>query len=177
LLFAMPALMPGIMGYTPKEAIVAQNVLLVVLSCGLLFIAWLGDKVPRRYLLGFGALLTVLFAHGWFVAADARSIPLPLLGVIAALAASFYSGSFAAIAADLFPTRIRFSGIAVVLNVSFSLFSGIAPLVATTLVKATGSPASAGWYMAGCAGLTLIASLFVHRYDGMLKQMVRDEPV
>jgi MHS family proline/betaine transporter-like MFS transporter len=94
-----------------------------------------------------------------------------VLGALAALVASFYSGSFAAIAADLFPTRVRFSGIAVVLNVSFSLFSGVAPLVATTLVKASGSPAAAGWYMVGCAALTLIASLFVHRYDGMLKHM------
>ena len=175
LLFAMPALLPGIMHYTAREAIVAQNVLLAVLSCGLLFVAWAGDHIPRRYFLGFGALLAVLFAHGWFAAADARTIPLPLLGVGAALVASFFSGSFAAIAADLFPTRVRFSGIAVVLNVSFSLFSGVAPLVATALVKATGSAASAGWYMAGCASLTLIASLFVHRYDGMVKQMMAKE--
>jgi MHS family proline/betaine transporter-like MFS transporter len=171
LLFAMPAMLPSIMGYTAVEAIVAQNILLAVLSCGLLVAAWAGDRIPRRYLLGLGALLAVLFGHGWFVAADARSIPLPVLGALAALVASFYSGSFAAIAADLFPTRVRFSGIAVVLNVSFSLFSGVAPLVATTLVKASGSPAAAGWYMVGCAALTLIASLFVHRYDGMLKHM------
>ena len=175
LLFAMPALLPGIMGYSSLEAIVAQNILLVILSIGLLTVAWAGDYVPRRYLLGFGALLAVLLSHSWFAAADARTIPLPVLGVLAALVASFYSGSFAAIAADLFPTRVRFSGIAVVLNVSFSLFSGVAPLVATTLVKATGSAASAGWYMAGCAALTLIASLFVHRYDGMLKQTLAGE--
>jgi MFS family permease len=175
LLFAMPALLPSIMGYTPVEAIVAQNILLGVLSCGLLIAAWAGDKIPRRYLLGFGALLAMLLAHSWFVAAETRSIPLPVLGALAALVASFYSGSFAAIAADLFPTRVRFSGIAVVLNVSFSLFSGIAPLVATSLVKLSGSPAAAGWYMAGCASLTFIASLFVHRYDGMLKQMVAEK--
>jgi hypothetical protein len=73
-----------------------------------------------------------------------------------------------ATAADLFPTRIRFSGVAVSFNLAFSIFSGIAPLVATALVKATGSPASPGWYMSGCALLTLIGCLFMHRYDGRI---------
>ena len=45
---------------------------------------------------------------------------------------------------DLFPTRIRFTGVALVFNISFTIFSGTAPLVATTLIRETGTRDSAG---------------------------------
>ena len=168
LLFAMPALLPAVMDYTAVQAIVAQNILLVVLSFGILAVAWMGDRVPRYWLLGAGAALAMTLSYAWFDAAANRTIPLNVLAVFAALVASLYGGVFAGIAADLFPTRLRFTGIAVVLNVSFSLFSGIAPLVATALVAHTGHAAGAGWYMAGCGALALVGALFVHRYDGQI---------
>jgi MFS family permease len=93
-------------------------------------------------------------------------MPLPLLAGLAGFVASIFGGVFSGIVADLFPTRLRFSGIAVSFNISFSIASGIAALVATALVRSTGDPAAASWYMIACAGIALIASLFVPRYAG-----------
>jgi len=166
LVFTIPTLFPAIMGYSPLEAIVAQNILLGVLSVGIIAFAWLGDRVPRHYLMAGGTLITILFSHAWFVAAANHSIPLPVLGVIAALVASMYGGVFASIVADLYPTRLRFSGVAVSLNISFSSFSGLAALGASGLAKASGDPASASWYMVVCAAVTFVAALFVPRYAG-----------
>ena len=67
---------------------------------------------------------------------------------------------------DLFPTRIRFTGVALVFNVSFTIFSGTAPLVATTLIRETGQPASPAFLMVGSAVLALLGSLWVERYGG-----------
>ncbi len=168
LLFAMPAFLPRVMGYTASEAIQAQNVCLVVLSFGLLTAAWLGDRVPRRWILGVGALLLTLLSVPFFEAVNNRSFGLLWLFAGAGLVASLVNGPMSAVAADLFPTRIRFSGVAVSFNLAFSIFSGIAPLAATALVASTGSPASPGWYMSGCALLCLIGCLFLHRYDGRI---------
>jgi len=166
LLFAMPTLLPAIMDYSAVEAAVAQSILLGVLSAGLIVFAWLGDRIPRHYLLGGGTLVAILSSHAWFVAADKHSIPLPLLAAIAGFVASIFGGVFAGIVADLFPTRLRFSGVAVSFNIAFSVSSGIAALVATALVKTTGDPTAASWYMVACAGLAFVASLFVPRYAG-----------
>ncbi|MDY6982940.1 MAG: MFS transporter, partial [Pseudomonadota bacterium] len=73
--------------------------------------------------------------------------------------------------ADLFPTRIRFSGVAMSFNLSFTLLSGLAPVIATLLARQTGVPASAAFFMIGCALLSLIGALMMHRYDG---QIMRD---
>jgi MFS transporter, MHS family, proline/betaine transporter len=78
------------------------------------------------------------------------------------------NGTMAGVAADLFPTRIRFSGVAVSFNLAFSLFSGTAPLAAAWLVKTLDSKSGPAYYMCACAALTFIGSLFLHRYDGRI---------
>jgi MHS family proline/betaine transporter-like MFS transporter len=168
LLFAMPAFLPRTMGYAPLAVIEAQNVGLAVLSVGLLCSAWLGDRMPRRHLLGIGALLLMLSSYPFFAAAAARSVGLLPLFAAAGLVAALCNGTMSGIAADLFPTRIRFSGVAVVLNVSFAVFSGLAPLLATLLVRSAGAPTGAAWFMIGCAALTLLASVVLGRYDGRI---------
>jgi hypothetical protein len=95
--------------------------------------------------------------------ADPR-LPLILGGVVAGL----FNGTFAYLIADLFPTRIRFTGVALVLNIGMTVFSGAAPLVATSLIRATGELYAPGWFLASAAALGLVASLLVKRYDGQI---------
>ena len=55
---------------------------------------------------------------------------------------------------------------ALIFNVSFTLFSGMAPLAATTLIRETGNAVSPAYLMMGSALLALIGSLWVERYGG-----------
>jgi MHS family proline/betaine transporter-like MFS transporter len=167
LLFAMPSFLPTVMHYTPAQAAGAQNVGLLVLSFGLLTTAWLGDRMPRRYLLGFGAFIMMILAFPFFSALAARSMNLYGLFALAGLAASFVNGPMCALVGDLYPTRLRFSGVAVSFNLAFSIFTGIAPLAATYLARAY-SLAAPAYYMAGCAFITLVATLVVKHFDGRI---------
>ena len=168
LLFAMPAFLPTYMHYTRLAAIQAQNIGLLVLSFGLLTTAWLGDRIPRRWILRLGSLALAALCVPFFNAAADHSVGLIPLFLGAGLAASFVNGPMCGVVGDLFPTRIRFSGVAVSFNLAFSIFSGTAPLFAALLVKATGNPASAAYIMLGCAAITFIGTLFLKRYDGRI---------
>ncbi|MDH4062855.1 MAG: MFS transporter, partial [Acidobacteriota bacterium] len=95
-----------------------------------------------------------------------RAIDLSVLCVAAGLCAGLTNGSFAVLLTDLFPTRIRFTGVALCFNVSFTLFSGTAPLVATSLIARTGSAVSPAYLMVACALFALAGSLWVDRYGG-----------
>lgn len=170
LLFAMPAYLSTAMGYTPKEAIEAQNVCLVILSFGLLSAAWLGDRIPRRWILGSGGLLLAVLSIPFFSAAANHTANLMLLFAAAGVAASLVNGPMCGVAPDLYPTRIRFSGVAISFNLAFSIFSGIAPLAAALLQRSTGSAAGPAYYMCFCGLLTFIGSLFLSRYDGRILQ-------
>jgi hypothetical protein len=64
---------------------------------------------------------------------------------------------------DLFPTRVRFSGVALGFNIAFTTFSGTAPLVATSLIRSTGLVTAPAIVMVACGLLTLVGSLGLAR--------------
>jgi MHS family proline/betaine transporter-like MFS transporter len=93
---------------------------------------------------------------------------LTLILVLAGLAAGLANGSFAVLLTDLFPTRIRFSGVALSFNIAFTVFSGMSPLVATALIRETGRVTAPALLAAGTALITLIGSLWLQRYGGQV---------
>jgi len=48
---------------------------------------------------------------------------------------ALYLGAFASFIASLFPTSIRFTGIAFSYNISLAIFGGFAPMVVTAMIK------------------------------------------
>ena len=168
LLFAMPAFLPQTMGYEDVRATEAQNVALLIMSFGLLFVAALSDRVSRKALALTGTTLLIVLAWPFFRAAEEHSVSLIALFALAGVVGSICAGTVIAVAADLFPTRIRFSGVALSYNIAFTLFSGLAPVVAALLARETGVAATAAYYMIGCAALSFVAALVMHRYDGRI---------
>ena len=162
----LPAYLSGVLQYDPRQAVFSQTVGVVASALGILATGWLGDRIPPRYLLRTGVTLLLVFSYPFYLALESHSVNLTVLLVLAGLAAGFTNGSFAVLLTDLFPTRIRFTGVALVFNVSFTIFSGTAPLVATTLIRETGQPASPAFLMVGSAVLALLGSLWVERYGG-----------
>jgi hypothetical protein len=164
----MPGYLTRVLHYEPRLVSVAQNAGIAALSVGLLAFAWIGDRVPRRYLIAACAALLLAGSWPWYAAAAAGTVPLVPLLIIASLGASMATGVFAVVIADLFPTRVRYSGVALAYNVSFTAFSGTAPLIATALISATGSVTSPSVFMAGCAALALLGSIWIERHAGRI---------
>jgi MFS family permease len=166
----LPAYLSAVLKYDPRQAVFSQTVGVVLHALAILLVGWIADRIPPKYLLRTGALLLPVFAYPFYVALEQRSVNLTLLLAIAGICGGLTNGTFAVLLTDLFPTRIRFSGVALGFNIAFTVFSGMAPLVATTLVRETGSLASPGLLMAGCGILTLVATLAVGRYGGNVLQ-------
>ncbi len=162
----MPAYLSAVLQYDPRQAIFSQTVGVITSAIAILATGWLGDRIAPRHLLRLGVTLLLVFSYPFYLALESRSVNLTLLLVLAGLAAGFTNGSFAVLLTDLFPTRIRFTGVALVFNVSFTLFSGTAPLVATSLIGETGRNASPAFLMIGSAILALAGSLWVERHGG-----------
>jgi len=91
---------------------------------------------------------------------------LSLLLMLAGSCASLVNGTFAVLLTDLFPTRVRFSGVALGFNIAFTAFSGTAPLVATSLIRSSGSDVAPAFVMIAYGVLTLAASFGLRRAGG-----------
>jgi MFS transporter, MHS family, proline/betaine transporter len=131
-----------VLHYDAGRVAIALNVGIAAASFGLLAVGWLGDHVP---------------------------LPLIVLLVLAAVGASFASGVFGAVVPDLFPTRVPYTGVALAYNVSFTAFSGTAPLLATVAISATGSAAAPALVMGSSAALALLGSLSIGRHGGQVQ--------
>jgi MFS family permease len=73
-------------------------------------------------------------------------------------------GPCGATLAEMFPTRVRYTGASLAFNLGGILGASFAPYIATRLGEKYGVVA-VGWYLAAMATLTLFALLFVPR-DG-----------
>lgn len=164
----MPAYLTTVLHYDAKPVVVGQNLCMGLAAVGLIGTGWLGDIIPRRLLLRFGSALLALAAWPFYRALVNRSIGLMALFVLAAIASTFANGTFSAIMADMFPTRVRFSGVGLAFNLSFTAFSGTAPLIATSLVKATGRLEAPALLMMACGLLSFFASFATRGYEGQI---------
>jgi MFS transporter, MHS family, proline/betaine transporter len=104
---------------------------------------------------------SALGAYPFYAPLNGHALNIIVLMTVAALAGAFVNGTFAFVTADLFPTRIRFSGVAVVQNISQTAFGGTAPLVATALVRSLQSPVTPALIVAVCGILTFAGTFAV----------------
>ncbi len=162
----LSAYLSAVLKYDPRQAVLAQTVGVIVMAAGTLLTGWLGDRVHPRYLLRAGAVLLLVAAYPFYAAVESRTASLTMLCTLAGLVGALSAGSFAVLLTDLFPTRVRFTGVALVFNVSFTLFSGTAPLIATSLIEQTANNKAPAYMMVVCALIAFAGSLFVERYGG-----------
>jgi MHS family proline/betaine transporter-like MFS transporter len=170
----LPAHLAGVLRYDPRQAVYSQTVGVIASALGILATGWLGDRIPPRFLLRLGVTLLVVLAYPFYAALEMRAANLTLLLTLAGLVAGLTNGSFACLLTDLFPTRIRFTGVALVFNISFTVFSGTAPLLATTLIRDMGAATAPALLMMGCGVLALVGSFWTERHGGHV--LVRDGP-
>ena len=155
----MPAYLSGVLGYNQREAVVSQTAAVIVHALGILGVGRLAGRIDPRVLLRAGAFALAAMAFPFYAALAGRAMNLTLLLITAGLFGSLINGTFAVLLTGLFPTRVRFSGVALGFNIAFTIFSGTAPLVATSLIRSTGLSTAPAFIMIACGLLTLVSSV------------------
>ncbi len=79
--------------------------------------------------------------------------------LIFAVLSAGIQGPMPAAMVEMFPTKTRFSGVAIGYNISMAVFGGTAPLVSTLLIRATGDIAAPAYYLMALAFASTLAAL------------------
>jgi len=118
----------------------------------------LSDHIGRRRLFLTGMAVLAAFAVPYVLLVGSENIWLFLLGglVVQACRSAVY-GPQSAYFAELFSTRMRYSGSSLAYQLA-AIFGGFAPLICTALVAATGSLFAVAGYVAVLALVSLICS-------------------
>jgi MHS family proline/betaine transporter-like MFS transporter len=121
----------------------------------------LTDRIGRRPTMLASALLNLVFDYPLFMLAVGGGSFWSLWATLVILGCfqGLYTGTIPSILAEMFPTRVRYTGLSVSYGFAVVLFNGFAPFIATLLVDLTGNPYSPAFYSMLGGALTAIAVL------------------
>jgi MHS family proline/betaine transporter-like MFS transporter len=150
------------LGFGAAPAFASTTATLLVVMALIPCFAALSDRVGRKPLMVAAAAAAAVVTYPAFVLMAGGGVLRAAL-VQAALGVVL-AGSMScvvAVLAELFPTRVRYSGFAIGHNLAAALFGGTAPFLATYLIAATGSTVAPAFYVVAVALLSLAAASLV----------------
>ncbi|MFF0545962.1 MFS transporter [Nocardia thailandica] len=167
LLSYTPTYLGKTIGMTESDALLVplfgQLAILVLLP----FFGALSDRVGRRPLWLFSCLALMVAVVPVY-----QLIGTSLTGAIAgfAILGVLYAPQLATISATfpaMFPTIVRFAGVAIGYNVATSLFGGTAPAINESVIQATGNTLVPAFYMLGACAVGVVAACFLVETNGV----------
>src|SRR5262249_2077015 len=165
-----PAFVYGafIFTYGTKVVGASRDFLLIALLIGsfvsfftIPFSGYLSDRLGRRQVYMFGAAATGLFAFAYYALLNTA---VPGLIVLAVVVSFFFHdlmwGPLAALTAECFTPRLRYSGASIGFQLAAVFAGGPAPMIATAILASTGSGQMIALYILGCAIVSIAATAF-----------------
>jgi MFS family permease len=134
---------------------------------------YLSDQFGRKRVYIFGAAATGLFGFAYYAMFDTA---IPGLIILASLIAfAFHDlmwGPLAALTAESFTPRLRYSGASIGFQLAAVFAGGPAPIIATALLAATKSGQVIALYIFGCAIVSIVATALLP--NAMDRDFARD---
>jgi MHS family proline/betaine transporter-like MFS transporter len=130
----------------------------------------LSDKHGRLPIMFTAALAVLLVSYPiffWLVSTPSLRTLLVVQAVIGVLAAA-YMGPLPALMSDMFPTRMRTTGLSVSYSFGVAIFGGFAPFINAWLIETTSTKVAPSFYLMFAAAVSLLALLaqrWISRYE------------
>jgi MFS family permease len=122
----------------------------------------ISDRIGRRKMYLIGAATTGLFGFLYFGMVDTAIPSLVFIAIVLSLIPhDMQYGPQAALIAEAFTPRLRYSGASLGYQLASVIAGGPAPLIATALFAAYHSGYAISIYIAGCAVVSLISAAFM----------------
>ncbi|WP_210604408.1 MFS transporter [Brevibacterium oceani] len=161
----LPQFAVGNLGLEPWAAFPGAVVAGIITLIGSPFAGSLADKVGPTTVMIPTTIVGIIIAWPMFMLLTANpSIPvLTLCEAIVGLFMVFYFGPMPALLSELFPVRVRSSGMTIAYSFGVAIFGGFAPLILTALLSATGELTVPGFYYAALSLLSLIGVIVARK--------------
>ncbi|APU43833.1 prop [Streptomyces sp. NRRL F-4428] len=167
-LVVLPSHLQSALGASFRDALLATTLVNLGFAASILPAGLLSDRVGRRPVMLAGALGIAVLAHPLLDLLQSPGVS-PHTRAAAVLAAGALVGLLAgpgpAMLAEMFPRRVRCTGLGLSYSLANAVFSGCAGLVVTTLTARTGDTAVPAHYAAGACAVSAAALLTLRGDD------------
>lgn len=159
----------ALLNFDIVTSLLMTSISMVAMGISIPISGWISDKVGRKPVLLSSALAFMLFAYPLFLALEGS----PKIALFSQIALSFLMGVFfapiPATLVELFPMKVRYSGLAISHSLSMAVFGGSAPLIATWLIHVTNNNAAPALYLSVASFISALAVVFLQdRYKSEL---------
>jgi MFS family permease len=138
----------------------------------------ISDRIGRRKMYLIGCVVTGLFGFLYFGMVDTAIPSAVFIAIVLSLIPhDMLYGPQAALIAEAFTPRLRYSGASLGYQLASVFAGGPAPLIATALFAAYQSGFAISIYIAFCAVVSLVAAAFMPDYTGQDISMEYDDRV
>lgn len=144
-----------VVNYSLASALFSSCVGLIIFGSLAPLIGHIADKIGERKVMSTACLLTFCSSPFLFYLLQQKSIPSVFAAIfLSALMMGSFNAPTNALLQRLFPTEIRYTGIALGYAVGIALLGGTQPLICTYLIETTQNPLSPALYLmfAACIG-------------------------
>ncbi len=144
------------------EVHLINSISLGVFSVFMLLFGYLSDHLGRKKLILIGSMLLILLPYPMFnilLSSSTKAVLVSL--IIFGVSFSLVASSYGAMLAELFPAKVRYTGVGLAYNLAFAAFGGTTPLIVTYLIKVTKNPLMPAYYLMLLAVLGLLGTLTI----------------
>ena len=144
------------------HALLINTLCMIILIAAMPIAGLLADRFGYKIVLAAATLVTGVVVYPLFVSIDSGTVIAASVALtIFALTNACIQGAMPVAMADMFPARLRYSGMAIGYNLTLALVGGTATLVATWLIKTTSQLTAPAWYLVVIAAVTFIVTLTI----------------
>ncbi|MCX7121720.1 MAG: MFS transporter [Gammaproteobacteria bacterium] len=126
------------------------------------------DRYGQKKIFLLGLTLIIPASISLYLSLEYHFMPV-IFTLLTAIIAGTIGGTYSAILANAFPTKIRYSGIAVSLNISVAIFGGLSPSLSTFIIHDMSYVFAPVWIISGVTLLGYIGFYFLEKLQKQVK--------
>ena len=167
-LVVLPGYLQNSLNATFQQALVATVLANLGFACSIIPAGVLSDRIGRRPVMAAGAALVALLAFPLLSVLQDTSSSTTAKGLmvfVAGAVVGLMAGPGPAMLAEMFPTRVRCTGLGLAYSLSNAVFSGCAGLIITEFIKRTGNVDIPAYYVVVTCAISVPALLALRGDD------------
>lgn len=165
-------------GYGSTQALMFDLTLSIAIVLSAPLFGHLSDRLGRRTVMVFGALVMALGLFAFFALVGMQSFPIALFAYsLTGLLMGATQGPIPAFLGEQFPRSMRYSGISASYQIGAALGGGTASSIATAILILTDhDPLGVALYGAGALALVAVCSLMLRETSQLSMAQIDEEP-
>ena len=169
----MPGYLSSLHGYSRADVAWHASLAYVMLAPCCLLLGLVNDRFSHKLLFLYSILLISGVSLPYFQYINSETADLSKIMLVAAILSTLATGLLPSMLVRLFPTEVRYTGVATTYNFGIALFGGLAPVSTTLMIKYSTVEAGPALYLILLSCISLLV-LFIPWPDYSMAKVEND---